>query len=111
MGTEKPKANATYNGLFPLQNIPLNSISTKIMVELGNYLIHKKSMIEDDDKISDESPQFKPDYDIIRCMFANVFQMSKSDKLHNHIRCKLLAHHAEKNPQNDGTYDLKLKSI
>ena len=114
VGTEKPKTNATHNGLCPLQHMTLNSMHAKIMVTLGNYLMHKKSMTEENDKTSDESPPFKPNYDLNRCMFDNVFQMSKSNKLYalcfmlyDCIGCKLSAHRSVKEPQNYGTHDLK----
>ena len=56
VGTEKPKANKTCNGLCPLQHILLSNVPTKSMIALGNYLMHKNSIAEDADEISDETP-------------------------------------------------------
>ena len=97
-GIENPKANKTYNGLCPLQHMPLSSMSTKSMVALGNYLTHKKSIVEDTDNLSDKTQQFKPDYNLIQHVFDNSFETHKNRKLNNLIGCKLLAHHAEKIP-------------
>ena len=107
VGTEKPKVNTTYNGLCPLQHMPLSSMSTKSMVALGNYLTHKKSIVEDTDNLSDKTQQFKPDYNLIQHVFDNSFETHKNRKLNNFIGCKLLAHHAEKYPQDENKYDLK----
>ena len=59
VGTEKAKENSACNVLCSLEHMPLRCAPTKIMVDSGNYLIHKKLPKEDNNKITCDSVEFK----------------------------------------------------
>ena len=83
------------------------STHTKIIVALVNYLTHKNAIVEDADKISDGTQQFKHDYILIQCTFDNLFEMHKFSKSHNCICYTLLAHRAEKGLRDNNKCGLK----
>ena len=44
VGTEKSKASATYNELFPLQHMPISRILRKSVFSLGKKMLMKKTI-------------------------------------------------------------------
>lgn len=88
--------------------MPLSSITTKSMIDLGNYAIDKKEVNEINNKITCNSAEFVLKYHFIKHLLDDAFQIHDGDKLQHYAGYKLLNHRAIKSNKNNNDYDLVL---
>jgi len=107
VGTEKSKASTTYNGLCPLQHMPISRILRKSIFSLGKKMIMNEDYTFEHNKLRIDKSIFEPNYSLVAFILENVFKIKDDDAIYKYIGFKILNHRSDKMSTEKDSYDIK----